>query len=99
MIVEVKRAAKPLTDTELWGNVVTMPVGDLDGFIDQTVDRVCPAPLVVSETALRQLRPVFEELLRTRVALEDIVMASETNATVTGLAEKIRAGAAVLRRR
>ena len=51
-----------------------MPDGELDDFIQRTVERVCPAPLVVSDTALRQLRPVFEELLELRVAVEDIAM-------------------------
>lgn len=46
---------------------------DLDDFIGRTVQRTCPAPRVVSDTALRQLRPVFEELLKVRVALEDVI--------------------------
>lgn len=38
------------------------PMETLDEFIDRKVEQYVPAPLCVSETALRQLKPVFLEL-------------------------------------
>jgi hypothetical protein len=53
--------------------VTELAIGDLDAFIDRKVQQYCPAPRCVSDTALRQLRRMFEELLRVRVALEDVL--------------------------
>jgi len=73
-----------------------MTSADLDDWIEGKVEQYVPAPLVVSETALNQLRPVFAELLEIRVALEDIIVMYEQNPSRVG--EMIDAAHVKLRR-
>ena len=56
---------------------VARPASDLDEFIYLKVQECCPPPMVVSDTAVRQLRPVFRELWAAR---DEIRFLKETQA-------------------
>lgn len=69
----------------------------LDDFIARKVKSVCPPPNVVSDTALEQLRPVFDEYLQVRTALMDILTAyNDDQESIANVAPHIKNAANIL---